>query len=99
MGQAQGKPPEIWNRGNIMGYSINSSDLADTTSVGEWNGREADVVRKYNKMLEMLADKIPDEDVAAWHDATHYLWDLVGSDEYLPDYTEDQMQAAINKAA
>lgn len=82
-----------------MAYSIKSTDWADTTTIGEWEGREDDVVAKYNEMLEMMAEEIPEDDDSAWSNATHALWDMVGSDERLPDYTETEMKAAAIRAA
>ena len=82
-----------------MAHAIKSTDWADTTSIGEWEGREKEAVAKYNEMLVMLADKIPSDDDDSWADATHALWDAVGSDEEMPDYTESQMLAAVERAA
>lgn len=80
-------------------YPIKSTDWADIGSIGEWGGREEEVVEKYNAMLEMLAKLIPEYDDDSWYRATHHLWDLVGSDEELPDYTDEQMTEAVNKAS
>ncbi len=82
-----------------MSYVIKSTDWADTTSIGEWDGREDDAVSTYNTMLEMLAELISEDDDESWNNATHYLWNLVGSDEDLPDYNKEQMKLAVQQAA
>lgn len=85
---------------NVNGYTVR---LAEVDGVGEWDGQEenvCDVIDALNRRVaELLPNNDDGDDGALDYDvARQSLWDRWGSDERLPDLTEDEIEAIAQDA-
>lgn len=74
------------------------SVLATRDSVGEWEGREEEAANAVNMIYEALYEAAPDDiDETVLADIMHNVWDLWGSEESLPDITEEDVQKYVKR--
>lgn len=66
------------------------SVLATRDSVGEWEGREDEAAASMNMIYEALYNSAPEDvDENVLSEIMHDAWDVWGSEESLPDLTEE----------
>lgn len=74
------------------------SVLATRDSVGEWEGREDEAAAAVNMIYEALYEAAPDDiDTDTLAEIMHNVWDLWGSEESLPDLTEEEVQKYVKR--
>lgn len=74
------------------------SVLATRDSVGEWDGREDEAAAAVNMIYEALYEAAPEDiDPDTLAEIMHNVWDQWGSEESLPDLTEEDVQKYVQK--
>ena len=72
------------------------SVLAARDSVGEWEGREEEAANAVNMIYEALYEAAPEDiEERVLADIMHNVWDLWGSEESLPDITEEDVRRYV----
>lgn len=82
-------PKSMFNLKNVF---------ATRDSVGEWEGREDEAAAAVNMIYEMMYEAAPDDiDETKLADIMHDVWDAWGSEESLPDLTEDEARRYVER--
>lgn len=70
--------------------------LATRDSVGEWEGREDEAAAAVNMIYEALYEAAPEDiDETLLADIMHNVWNMWGSEESLPDLTEEDVKKYV----
>lgn len=76
-------------------FNLNSV-MATRDSVGEWEGREEEAANAVNMIYEALYEAAPDDiDETVLSEIMHNVWDSWGSEESLPDITDEDVRKYV----
>ena len=78
---------------------ILAQHLADSTTVGEWDGQESRAAENINRLYEALYNALEDDiaDEEYFHNVCHWTWDDWGSEEGLLELSDEQITAYVAK--